>query len=548
MGCFTRNDLVRSLSSEGDGAVGERDESVTVTLEELVHVLDPVETKGVEEGRQGLENHEYTNGGSQEDGPDGEGNDGTHGETVLGETQVPEDGGQLGVSKRQSPETEVGGSVGNSSEDELDGLNDLMDENFTEVEGTVSVTMSTGSGGRGGFLFILVEDSIRVLVLVAEDEGLDEQHGGNANEGDDQKGGLEGSLTRVDGHFGVLTGAEEHVDHHGKEERGRVGVGQDVTHLVRVEGVVPLDEDESRKVTEEREEKGDLRDALEEQVELVVPVNRVQNLHHETQGHVSDSNDDGHLHLNRIVVDELVLSSLPHPINSEFVSTLSQADRGTVDSLIVRSVGNKLALASVFGAASPSGGENLHGDGEEFIVKETAVNGKQGHAEDDVATSEGQLNQFVQLLVRPLLLLVDHEESKCSKTNSVSNVTEHDTEHEGEGNDSKDSGVDLLVARDTIGINDGLETGGKLVGGKVGGRHLVSVQGRQERRHLSSRAVLSAAKRNVDLFERTSGDPSFSDETLATDIEIEQVHRVVDGLLLAHLHEPSVELSSNGGQ
>ena len=41
------------------------------------------------------------------------------------------------MSKREGPETQVGGSVRNSSEHELDGLNQLMDESLTEGLGVL---------------------------------------------------------------------------------------------------------------------------------------------------------------------------------------------------------------------------------------------------------------------------------------------------------------------------------------------------------------------------------------------------------------------------
>jgi hypothetical protein len=52
-------------------------------------------------------------------------------EIVLND-QVEEHFRKLSVSKRKSPKSEVGSSVGNGSKDELNGLNKLMDKCFTK--------------------------------------------------------------------------------------------------------------------------------------------------------------------------------------------------------------------------------------------------------------------------------------------------------------------------------------------------------------------------------------------------------------------------------
>jgi hypothetical protein len=94
----------------------------------------PVETKGVEEGRERLHDQEHTKGGA---GPDGEADEDEE-EVVLLEGEhehaLPEHGGELRVGERQGPQTQVRGSVGDGSEHELDGVDDLVDEDFVEVE------------------------------------------------------------------------------------------------------------------------------------------------------------------------------------------------------------------------------------------------------------------------------------------------------------------------------------------------------------------------------------------------------------------------------
>ena len=53
---------------------------------------------------------------------------------------VPENLGQLGVCEGESPETEIGGRVGDTAEAELDGVNDLMDHDLREIMLFLSIT------------------------------------------------------------------------------------------------------------------------------------------------------------------------------------------------------------------------------------------------------------------------------------------------------------------------------------------------------------------------------------------------------------------------
>ncbi len=93
-----------------------------------------METEGVEEGRERLHDEEHTEGGA---GPDGEADEDEE-EVVLleGEDEhaLPEHGGELGVGERQGPQTQVRGGVGDGSEHELDGVDDLVDEDLVEVK------------------------------------------------------------------------------------------------------------------------------------------------------------------------------------------------------------------------------------------------------------------------------------------------------------------------------------------------------------------------------------------------------------------------------
>lgn len=58
----------------------------------------------------------------------------------------------------------------------------------------------------------------------------------------------------------------------------------------------------------------------------------------------------------------------------------------------------------------------------------------------------------------------------------MTNITKHDGKEERESNDGEQSGVDLLVGSDSVGVYDGLESVGELVGAVEGGGIFVRAQ------------------------------------------------------------------------
>lgn len=66
----------------------------------------------------------------------------------------------------------------------------------------------------------------------------------------------------------------------------------------------------------------------------------------------------------------------------------------------------------------------------------------------------------------------NHSETRQSNENTMTNITEHHTKQERECDDGKKTRVDFLIRRDTIGVNDGLETFGEAIGAVIGRRGL----------------------------------------------------------------------------
>ena len=120
-------------------------ECVPLALEELVLELNPVKTESVQHALQGIHAHQHEEGHPPEDGPANDAADDGCSIARISyhdalEGQVEEHLSQLGVGKRQSPQSEVGGSVGHSSQHELNGLDQLMNKHLAEV---VGVTLSS---------------------------------------------------------------------------------------------------------------------------------------------------------------------------------------------------------------------------------------------------------------------------------------------------------------------------------------------------------------------------------------------------------------------
>ena len=152
-----------------DAFVGEGDKFVTITSIELVLELDPgrrgnkhkkrkdnskdkkckrkggrekkkkekkkpVETKGMKKSRQRLHHHQHS---ERQRSPDSERNKNEQ-HTSIGQTSshdlLPEHSGQLRVSQRQGPQTQIRGGVRDSSQNILNGVNNLVNKDFLEFE------------------------------------------------------------------------------------------------------------------------------------------------------------------------------------------------------------------------------------------------------------------------------------------------------------------------------------------------------------------------------------------------------------------------------
>mmetsp|Transcript_5955 Transcript_5955/g.13540 ORF Transcript_5955/g.13540 Transcript_5955/m.13540 type:complete len:498 (-) Transcript_5955:39-1532(-) len=206
-------------------------------------------------------------------------------------------------------------------------------------------------------------------------------------------------------------------------------------------------------------------------------------------------------------------------------------------------------LLQVFGrVAVPCTLRCLKGNRECLIVYAAAVEGEDAHEQHHVTTIEHHLEHLVEGLADELVLVEDENGCEEGHDGTVTSITEHDTEEEGEGDNSEHSGVVLLVAGNTVSVDNRLEPSGELVvaeerGGGLLGGHNVEHSG-----HQGTAGLLGTAKSSLHRVNIVGGAPALGDQALVRDIVVEQVHGVVDSLVASNLVEPGVEGKSNAGQ
>lgn len=186
--------------------------------------------------------------------------------------------------------------------------------------------------------------------------------------------------------------------------------------------------------------------------------------------------------------------------------------------------------------------------GEDVIVDETSVDGKDAHQQNDVATKEEGVHDLFAKAAGVLLLNHDEASSGEGNEDAVANVTKHDSKEEREGDDGEETGVDFLVRGDAVRINDGLEAGCELVDAVKGGRVFGIAELVQDGRDGGAVELSSATEGHLDRRDVAAGDPRLSHERASTSIGLEAVHGVVDELLFADEAPPGRDGLGNGEQ
>ena len=194
-------------------------------------------------------------------------------------------------------------------------------------------------------------------------------------------------------------------------------------------------------------------------------------------------------------------------------------------------------------ADSPARAEYVHGLGEDVVVDDARVYAEYGHEEDDVASAEEYLPDLVALeLVVQLLLTQHHEQGEEEHDDAVTGVAEHDGEQERKRDDGERRRIELAVAGYAVRVHDVLKAGAELVHAIVRGRHLLGLHAIENGLYVAAAHLGALVERQLDARELVDGCPALGYEALLVDLEIEQVHRVIDGLHLAHAAKPRAQV------
>jgi hypothetical protein len=531
----------------------------TITKEMLAHGFDPVQSQTVQHGRCTL--HDDQNGNSEEEPDDEEEEDdkgtssSSEGESVS-QGHGPQHDRQLLMSKRQSPETQVRSSVGDTVETELDGVDDLVNHDLGEFKLLVlltvdvlgddsSATVITGEAlstvhavamvlvvviVKGADSLALTNSAVThgsgTVVLPAQVEGLQEEHDGYTAYCSKKQNDLNSSLTRVE-FFLDSTRLQEHVDKH-VEQTGRVGANG-----VPVDR--PLVDDAEDKVTEDGLEEDHTRNEVAPDVNRSLEVPCVDVGETERVSHVGPTKKNTELHLVTVGEEKIVVGVVPAPIHTEGVSVTFLADHS--DGLSFLEVGN-----------FPHRREDGKLLGEGVTVDQTSVHGEDTHHEHDVATEESHGKELVLLGAQERLLPVDHGTGGSSHDETVTEITKHDSEEEGEGDDGRQTRVDFGVLGSTVSVDDGLETQSKSVGLVVSWGSLGSLDGVDDGGNGETSAVVDVLQSRLDESKRVCRAPGLCNQSLALLIVGETVKSLVDGLFLGNNNHPGSKTAANHGQ
>mmetsp|Transcript_15406 Transcript_15406/g.31584 ORF Transcript_15406/g.31584 Transcript_15406/m.31584 type:complete len:724 (-) Transcript_15406:68-2239(-) len=575
-----------SLHRIGDDLLeGVGSKSNPVRLVELALELDPVQTKGVEEALQDVHHQQDTkgDGGKQTKAEvGGKPVDGQGGKHAL----LPKDLCQLRVGKRQRPETQVRGGVGDHSQDKLDGFDRLVDDDLPK---TVFLVAFSSVAIAAWFFVVFAVGRVDDLVAVSSDAladavGLGHQQGGDGDQRQEQQDVLDARLALVQGFFDA-PGSQGDVDERGDQCRwlapvsgttvvqgtllgGRVlagaaespggavavpvarsangvgsvaGVGPVRLPLVtgRVvagrhrHAVVPVDaplqKDHKDHVQKERCGKDGHREHLEVQVEGLLEVDRVDALQDDTEAHLNDSQNDAQLHLEGIEKEELVGCHVPHRVQPKHVNGLVAPVGGDeLGDVALLDVALVLSLEAVGRA------KEVEAEGETIVVDKSRVDGKESHHQQHVPGGVHPPGELVGLgPVLDGLLVPDQKNPRQEQKGAVADVSVHDTEQEGKGSGRKERRVRLSVTGNPVGVDEFLVGVGELVGDKVrGGGHRPRLR---EGFHQGRNRLVHAGVGPVDRVDGVHlvfrNDPSLSPQHPG-DVRLEHVHGVVDRLFL----------------
>lgn len=209
----------------------------------------------------------------------------------------------------------------------------------------------------------------------------------------------------------------------------------------------PLEDDQEVHISEQESKEEDLWDELEEDFQVSLEVNSIEELHNDSEDHMNDGNDDSDLHLETVDKNQLIVGHSPDRIDTKRIDAVGIRRKNLLSSVIL-----------LLNGVARSKDVEIHT--EEVIVNPATVKGKEAHHEHHIpqvtCKREGRFLDGV--------VVEDQIQPEDEHDEPVADITEHDTEEEGESDGGEDRRVDLLVAGSAVGVGDFLRDHGVAVG------------------------------------------------------------------------------------
>jgi hypothetical protein len=170
----------------------------------------------------------------------------------------------------------------------------------------------------------------------------------------------------------------------------------------------------------------------------------------DTEHHLSDTEDDRQFHFEGVEEGKFVTDTVPARIDTERIGTF------TID------FGDSISRDSVSVVSVVAGSKDIPRHGHEIIVHPTAIEGEETLEQEEISTLEDKSEHTLLILFN---LFFENAEigTKGKQKTTVTDITEHDTEKEGEGGNGEKTRVDFSISRSTVCIDDFLEDPGDFV-------------------------------------------------------------------------------------
>mmetsp|Transcript_26307 Transcript_26307/g.63360 ORF Transcript_26307/g.63360 Transcript_26307/m.63360 type:complete len:683 (+) Transcript_26307:363-2411(+) len=335
------------------------------------------------------------------------------------------------MGEGQSPLSQVGRSVRDSTQHVLDGLNQLVDDNLANLKLFLVVSICSASLLDSDVSLGLLSLGAR-LVLQVEDDGLRDQDPRNSQGGQDHQLGLNRRLSIIQGHWILL--AQPHADQCVDQHRRLVHRSD------------PLVQNHVIHISEEAHHEDEHGNALAYQVDPPMGpdvIERVRESEHQPNQHLQDTENHGHLHLERVYEQKLIGRTDPGWVQSKRIRPGTAIVGDVVVSLIILGVANLL----------PPGAKHVESDAKEIVVNKPVVDREESHEQEQEAS-------FVHrgLGVLQCVAVVEHEASCNEQATAVPNISVHHAKDERESYHCEQSRVSLLVNSHPVRLHQLLES------------------------------------------------------------------------------------------